>query len=157
MGKSSKATRLKKESYKGSFQPNKNLYYQTARRNIEMPADGPTVNEVTPLDTTQSFSNNDGKDPQNVGGRPVKTGVAFQKWFGDNIKGIIITVIATLVAGFFVRIAITHTEQLTSHQKDIEHIEENISEQGEKIERLQEKSNEINTNLLLLKQRVDLD
>lgn len=157
MGKSSKPTKTKKKSYKGPFPMNKTFTYQTVRRNMEMSTDGPTVNEVTPLDTTQSFSSNDGQDPQNVGGRPVKTGVVVQKWLGENIKGIVLTVIATLFAGFCVRIAITHTEQLTSHQKDIEHIEKSISEQGTKIDHLQEKTNEINTNLLLLEQRLNLE
>ncbi len=158
MGNSkSRLTRTKKKPYKGPFPININLNYQNVRRDMEMVADGPTFDEITPIDTTQTYSENEGQEQHPIGGRPVKTSRKVYNWLGENIKGIVISVVATLFAGFCVRIAVTHSVELTSHQKDIEHISEEVSEHNAKIEKLQERVNNQNTNLLLLEQRVDIE
>lgn len=153
---SSKKAGRKSKPYKGPFPQNKNFTYQTVRKNMKMPADGPTIDEVSPMDTTSSSSDIDELRLESVGGRPVKRTVAMQNWLLENLKGIIVGVISTLFAGFCVRIAITHSEKLAAHEKDIEHLEETISNHDDKIERLQEGTNTLNTDLRLLEQRVDL-
>lgn len=152
----SRLTRTKKKPYTGPFPQNKNLLYQTIRQNMEMPADGPTLNEVSPMDTTQSFTDIEDQQPRNVGGRPVKTSVAVQNWFSDNIKTIIISVVSTIFGTIFILIAINHSEKIISNEKDIEHMEESISIHDRKLDGLQEKANELNTDLRLLEQKVDL-
>lgn len=152
----SRLTRTKKKPYTGPFPQNKNLLYQTIRQNMEMPADGPTLNEVSPMDTTQSFTDIEDQQPQNVGGRPVKTSVAVQNWLLDNLKTIIISVVSAIFGTIFILIAINHSEKIISNEKDIEHMEESISIHDRKLDGLQEKTNELNTDLRLLEQKVDL-
>lgn len=53
-------------------------------------------------------------------------------------------------------IAINHSEKIISNEKDIEHMEESISIHDRKLDGLQEKTNELNTDLRLLEQKVDL-
>lgn len=123
---------------------------------MEMPADGPTLNEVSPMDTTQSFTDIEDQQSRNVGGRPVKTSVAVQNWFLDNLKTIIIAVVCTIFGTIIIMIAINHSEKIISNEKDIEHMEESISIHDRKLDGLQEKTNELNTDLRLLEQKVDL-
>lgn len=152
----SKLTRTKKKPYTGPFPQNKNLLYQTIRQNMEMPADGPTLNEVSPMDTTQSFSDIEDQEPRNVGGRPVKTTVAVQNWFSENLKAIIISIVSAIFGTIFIIIAINHSEKIVSNEKDIEHIEGSISAHERKIDDLQEKTSVLNTDIRLLEQKVDL-
>ena len=120
-----------------------------------MKTDGPTLDEMSNLDTTGNLEQDTTyKEPVR---RPVSTKKRVKNWFEDYTKEIIISFVSAIILLVAGSLVLYHNIQLTEHGKDIEYLQSNDQKQDGAIEKLQEKSNEINTEVKLIEQRVDFE
>lgn len=140
---------------KSSLQPpyyiNKNLLFDYTRKRMAMKTDGPTLNEISSIDTTGNVIKDEA--PRATMPRPVSTTNQLKNWVIVYWKEILIG-IGSLLAGLLV---IEHGIQLTKHDKDIEYFQKNEIKQDGEIELLKEKSNEMNIDIRLIEQRIELE
>ena len=120
-----------------------------------MKTDGPTLDEMSNLDTTGNLEQ-DTTYRESVR-RPVSTKKRVKNWFEDYTKEIIISIVSAIILLVAGSLVLYHNIQLTEHGKDIEYLQSNDQKQDGAIEKLQEKSNEINTEVKLIEQRVDFE
>lgn len=120
-----------------------------------MKTDGPTLDEMSNLDTTGNLEQDTTyREPVR---RPVSTKKRVKNWFEDYTKEIIISIVSAIILLVAGSLVLYHNIQLTEHSKDIEYLQSNDQKQDGAIEKLQEKSNEINTEVKLIEQRVDFE
>lgn len=120
-----------------------------------MKTDGPTLDEMSNLDTTGNLEQDTTyREPVK---RPVSTKKRVKNWFEDYTKEIIISIVSAIILLVAGSLVLYHNIQLTEHGKDIEYLQSNDQKQDGAIEKLQEKSNEINTEVKLIEQRVDFE
>ena len=120
-----------------------------------MKTDGPTLDEMSNLDTTGNLEQDTTyREPVR---RPVSTKKRVKNWFEDYTKEIIISIVSAIILLVAGSLVLYHNIQLTEHGKDIEYLQNNDQKQDGAIEKLQEKSNEINTEVKLIEQRVDFE
>ena len=120
-----------------------------------MKTDGPTLDEMSNLDTTGNLEQDTTyREPVR---RPVSTKKRVKNWFEDYTKEIIISIVSAIILLVAGSLVLYHNIQLTEHGKDIEYLQSNDQKQDGAIEKLQEKSNEINTEVKLIEQRVDFE
>ena len=120
-----------------------------------MKTDGPTLDEMSNLDTTGNLEQDTTyREPVR---RPVSTKKRVKNWFEDYTKEIIISILSAIILLVAGSLVLYHNIQLTEHGKDIEYLQSNDQKQDGAIEKLQEKSNEINTEVKLIEQRVDFE
>ena len=124
-----------------------------------MKIDGPTLNEISDIDSTVSVEQGDSQRIATT--RPVSTSNQIKKWWSGGGKQIIIEVVVGLVVAglifIFGNLVYHHNIHLTEHDKDIQYLQKNDDKQDNDIEQLKEKSNEMNTDLRLIEQRLDLE
>lgn len=120
-----------------------------------MKTDGPTLDEMSNLDTTGNLGQDTTyREPVR---RPVSTKKRVKNWFEDYTKEIIISIVSAIILLVAGSLVLYHNIQLTEHGKDIDYLQSNDQKQDGAIEKLQEKSNEINTEVKLIEQRVDFE
>lgn len=134
---------------------NKNQRYDSVRKQMTMKTDGPTINEISSIDTTGSLGNDD--TPRIADTRPVNTSTQIKNWLGDSWKQIIIGLVIAGVSFFLGNLILNHENHLTVHDKDIEYLQKNDSKQDEDINLLKDNSNEMKTDMRLIEQRMDLE
>lgn len=136
------------------YYQNRNQQFEQIRKRMKMKTDGPTVNEISNIDTTgdleQDYSR---KEPQR---RPVSTANQVKGWFSDNAKEIVIGIFITIIGGVLLEVVISHSNHLVKHDTNIEVLQNTDCKHDDKLEKLNEKTNEINTDIRLLEQRIEL-
>ena len=131
------------------------MQFELVRKRMKMKTDGPTLDEMSNLDTTGNLEQ-DTTYRESVR-RPVSTKKRVKNWFEDYTKEIIISIVSAIILLVAGSLVLYHNIQLTEHGKDIEYLQSNDQKQDGAIEKLQEKSNEINTEVKLIEQRVDFE
>ena len=119
-----------------------------------MKTDGPTLNEMSPVDTTVNLDTEETPKPQIS--RPVSTSVQIKNWWEDWWKQIVIGVVTTAIVSIVGTLVIQHGIHLTRHDKDIEYLQKNDDKQNGEIEQLKDKTHDISTDVRLIEQRVEL-
>jgi len=131
------------------------MQFELVRKRMKMKTDGPTLDEMSNLDTTGNLEQDTTyREPVR---RPVSTKKRVKNWFEDYTKEIIISIVSAIILLVAGSLVLYHNIQLTEHGKDIEYLQSNDQKQDGAIEKLQEKSNEINTEVKLIEQRVDFE
>lgn len=131
------------------------MQFELVRKRMKMKTDGPTLDEMSNLDTTGNLEQDTTyREPVR---RPVSTKKRVKNWFEDYTKEIIISIVSAIILLVAGSLVLYHNIQLTEHGKDIEYLQNNDQKQDGAIEKLQEKSNEINTEVKLIEQRVDFE
>lgn len=147
-----KAGRVRNK-YKGPFPPNKNLEFNSVRKNMRTQTDGPTADMRSYNDSTISQS---AKDNHFRGGRRPKP---FKKkaasWLTEHWVGCLIGVIVTALASGVGIIVFNHGNQIVSINKDIEYMKENDVESKKNINELEKDVNENTTNIKLIQQKLE--
>ena len=143
----------KKPSYKGPFQPNKNLEFQMVRKNMSTDTDGPTLNEVTPVDSTTDFSVINENINELLKERPVSTEYKCRKWLSEHVAEVVVGVLIAIIG----LVAIDHSRDLARHDVEIDNISDDVLEQKSDIKELQNKTNALETDYRLLEQKVDFN
>lgn len=140
----------KKKVYKGPFPINKNFEVESTRKYMKACANGPTVDEFSYQDTTDSvdISNIYSKKKKNI--RPRSKQSLIQNWVQKHVSEIITAIIATAITTFFAVFVYNHSNHLVAHDKDIEYIKEkgvdiktNIQQVESSVESMKDKIYEI--------------
>ena len=74
---------------------NKNLQFNVVRNQMKMKTDGPTLNEMSNIDTTGNVGNSD--MPRPVVERPVSNSVKIKNWWSEYSKEIVIGIVVAFV------------------------------------------------------------
>ena len=136
---------------------NRNQRFDLVRKQMTMKADGPTINEISSIDTTGSLGKED--TPRIADTRPVNTSTQIKNWF-ENKRQIILSVVAGVITAIVLYIlgslVHNHDIHLTEHDKDIQYLQKNDTKQDGEIEQIKDKTQEISTDVRLIEQRVEL-
>ncbi len=133
---------------------NKNLQFDIVRKQMKMKTDGPTLNEMSPVDSTVNVDTEETPRPQMS--RPVSTSNQIKNWWLEWWKPVIIGLLTTLFVSIVGTLVVQHGIHLTRHDKDIEYLQKNENKQDGEIEQLKNKTHEITTDVRLIEQRVEL-
>lgn len=134
---------------------NKNLQFDIVRKQMKMKTDGPTLNEMSPVDTTVNVDTEETPRPQLS--RPVSTTNQIKNWWEEWWKQVIIGLVTTGIGVVVVTSVVKHGNHLIRHDKDIEYLQKNDDKQDDDIKQLKGKSNEMNTDLRLIEQRMEYE
>lgn len=134
---------------------NKNLQFDIVRKQMKMKTDGPTLNEMSPVDTTVNVDTEETPRPQLS--RPVSTTNQIKNWWEEWWKQVIIGLVTTGIGAVVVTSVVKHGNHLIRHDKDIEYLQKNDDKQDDDIKQLKRKSNEMNTDLRLIEQRMEYE
>lgn len=134
---------------------NKNLQFDIVRKQMKMKTDGPTLNEMSPVDTTVNVDTEETPRPQLS--RPVSTTNQIKNWWEEWWKQVIIGLVTTGIGAVVVTSVVKHGNHLIRHDKDIEYLQKNDDKQDDDIKQLKGKSNEMNTDLRLIEQRMEYE
>lgn len=145
-----------RKSYKGPFLKNKNADFEFTRKRMEMLDDGPTVNEITPIDTTANCYYGNGNDSRSSK-REVSNKQKISNWFLENIKNIIIGVVVAVLGSLAIHVILDHSEKITTHDVQIEELTKDVQKNDGEIEELEDELNEVDNELKLLEQKVDFN
>lgn len=119
-----------------------------------MKTDGPTINEMSSIDTTGSLGADN--TPRIAETRPVSRSTQIKNWWGESWRQIVIGLVIAGVSFFLGNLILNHENRLTVHDKDIEYIQKVDAKQDGEIEQLKDKTQEITTDVRLIEQRVEL-
>ena len=133
---------------------NKNLQFNVVRNQMKMKTDGPTLNEMSNIDTTGNVGNSD--MPRPVVERPVSNSVKIKNWWSEYSKAIVIGIVVAFVGLLVTNLIIEHGQHLVRHDKDIEVLQKSDERQDESIDKIKENANELKTDMRLIEQRIDL-
>lgn len=133
---------------------NKNLQFNVVRNQMKMKTDGPTLNEMSNIDTTGNVGNSD--MPRPVVERPVSNSVKIKNWWSEYSKEIVIGIVVAFVGLLVTNLIIEHGQHLVRHDKDIEVLQKSDERQDESIDKIKENANELKTDMRLIEQRIDL-
>ena len=124
-----------------------------------MKTDGPTLNEISSIDTTGNVFQDE--DSRAIPKRPVSNRDQIKQWWNDSGKqivfGVVVGIIVAIMIWIFGDLVYHHNIRLTEHDKDIEYFQKNELKQDGEIELLKEKSNEMNIDIRLIEQRIELE
>ena len=134
---------------------NENLQFDIVRKQMKMKTDGPTLNEMSPVDTTVNVDTEETPRPQLS--RPVSTTNQIKNWWEEWWKQVIIGLVTTGIGAVVVTSVVKHGNHLIRHDKDIEYLQKNDDKQDDDIKQLKGKSNEMNTDLRLIEQRMEYE
>ena len=131
------------------------MQFELVRKGMKMKTEGPTLNEISDLDTTGNVEQETTyREPTR---RPVSIKKKVKNWIGDNTRNIIIGIVYTIIALFVADLIINHGIHLAKHDKDIEVLQKNDDRHENSIEKLQDKTNDMKTDLRLIEQRVQIE
>lgn len=140
----------KKKEYKGPFPINKNFEIETTRKYMKSDSDGPTVDEFSHQDTTDSVDSFESKPKKEQNIRPRKKINIICNWSQQHLSEIIIGVIITILSAFVGTVVFNQSNHLVEHDKDIEFIKDMQSDLKNelhnvnlKVENLKDKVHEI--------------
>lgn len=139
------------------FHYNKNLHFEQIRKRMKMKTDGPTIDEMSDIDTTGNLERGTARtEPVQ---RPLSTAKQIRNWWDGNGKqivvGVVVAVIASALLYIFGSLVHKHDVRLTEHDKDIEHLMETDNKHDKSIEKLNDRTIEMKTDLRLLEQRME--
>ena len=86
-----------------------------------MKTDGPTLNEMSPVDTTVNVDTEETPRPQLS--RPVSTTNQIKNWWEEWWKQVIIGLVTTGIGAVVVTSVVKHGNHLIRHDKDIEYLQ----------------------------------
>lgn len=156
--KSKRPQRKRKSLLSPPYFSNRNQHFEQVRKRMTMKTDGPTLNEMSSLDTTDDLEKQ--TDRSQYVRRPVTTKNQIRNWWNEGgkqiIKEILIAVIVSVVLFVMGNLVYHHNIHLTEHDKDIEYLKKSDTKQDCEIDVLKEKTHEINTDVKLLEQKVEL-
>lgn len=144
----------RKSSLRPPFFANKNLYFDVVRKRMTMKTDGPTLNEMSNIDTTGNVGSSD--MPRPVAERPVSNSAKIKNWWGEYSKEIITGIVVAIAGLLVANLIIEHGQHLVSHDKDIEVLQKSNERQNEAIDKMKENANELKMDIRLIEQRIDL-
>ena len=147
-----KTGRIRNE-YRGPFPPNKNLEFDSTRKNMRTPTDGPTADMRSYNDSTISQSANDNQYRGRKRPKPFRKQTA--NWFREHWVGSLVGLFLTLLAsgvGYFIY---TQSNQIVSINKDIEYMKDYDIESKNDINELEKDVIENTTNIKLIQQEFD--
>lgn len=154
-GKKNKSIHKRKNLIQPPFFINKNQQFEMVRKEMKMKTDGPTLDEISNIDTTIDLSN-DAQSEATTIQRPISPKNKFRNWFDDYTHQIVVTVIASIILFIFGKLVYDHSIHLVKHDKDIQYLQKKDDKQDVKIEQLEKQEIEINTDIRLIKQRIEL-
>lgn len=134
---------------------NKNFQFDIVRKQMKMKTDGPTLNEMSPVDSTVNVDTEETPRPQIS--RPVSTTNQIKNWWEEWWKQVIIGLVTAGIGAVVVTSVVKHGNHLIRHDKDIEYLQKNDDKQDDDIKQLKEKSNEMNTDMRLIEQRMEFE
>lgn len=133
---------------------NKNLQFDVVRKRMTMKTDGPTLNEMSHIDTTGNVGKDDMSRP--VAERPVSNLTKIKNWWEEYSKEIIKGIVIIIAGALVTNLIIEHGQHLVRHDKDIEVLQKNDERQNDAIDKMKENANELKTDIRLIEQRIDL-
>jgi len=148
--KNKKKDEHKKREYKGPFPFNKNFEIETTRKYMKPNSDGPTVDEFSYQDTTDSVDSSEAVPQKKQSKRPRKKRNIIGKWLQQHVSEIIIGIVVFVFTAFISTVVFKHSNHLVEHDKDIEFIKDSQSEVkkdihdvDQQVESLKDKVHEI--------------
>lgn len=139
--------------YKGPFPPNKNLEFDSVRKNMRTTTDGPTADMRSFSDSTISQSAKDNQFRGKRRPRPFKKKAT--DWLTEHWVGSLIGVIVTALTSGVGIIVFSHSNQIVSINKDIEYMKDYDIECKNDINELEKDVIENTTNIKLIQQKLD--
>ena len=142
-----------RNQYKGPFPPNKNLEFDSTRKNMRTTTDGPTADMRSFNDSTISQSVKDNQFRGKRRPRPFKKKAT--DWLTEHWVGCLIGVIVTALTSGIGIIVFSHGNQIVSLNKDIEYMKDYDIESKNDINELEKDVTENTTNIKLIQQKLD--
>ncbi len=142
-----------RNQYKGPFPLNKNLEFDSVRKNMRTTTDGPTADMRSFNDSTISQSANDNQYRDRRRPKPFRK--QTENWFREHWVGSLVGLFLTLLAsgvGYFIY---TQSNQIVSINKDIEYMKDYDIESKNDINELEKDVIENTTNIKLIQQEFD--
>ena len=149
----------KKNSYKGGFIHNPKLPIEETKRKMRPINEGPTSEPVSTLNSTVNTDSSENETtipppPKRKRPSPKKKKNSIGDFFTKDITvGIIITLVIA-GGGIFIY---THSNQLVSIEKDVEHIKDDVKDIDDKTEKVKETTHTLDKRIELLNQKFDLE
>lgn len=134
---------------------NKNLHFDIVRKQMKMKTDGPTLNEMSSIDSTGNVGTEDAPKVSSTI-RPVSTSNRVKDFLNESWKQIIIGLVVAAFTFFLGYLVYHHGIHLAEHDKDIEYLQKNDAKQDAEIGNIKEKANEISTDMRLMEQHIEL-
>lgn len=147
-----KVGRVRNE-YKGPFPPNKNLEFDSVRKNMKPQTDGPTADMRSYNDSTISQS---AKENQFRGGRrPKSLKKKAEIWWTKHWLECFIGVVVTALTSGVGIVVFNHGNQIVSINKDIEYMKKYNDESKNNIYKIKEDIIENKTDIKLIQQKLE--
>lgn len=151
--KSNNTQNRKKPVYKGPFQTNPNLEVQNVRKSMRPENEGPTVDTFSEMDSTTSVLPNEENDIRDTSGikRPTK-----EKRFTISTENLFFAIFGFVAIGIGI-LVFSHGNRFVSVEKDIEYIQKDIVEQKATLEKIDDKTDNIERKVDLINQKIELE
>lgn len=146
-------TRRAHNEYKGPFHPNKNLEFDSVRKNMKTTTDGPTADMRSYNDSTISLSAKD--DQYRNRKRPKPWNKKAKNWISEHWPGALVGVIVTAIASGIGIVVFNHGNQIVSINKDIEYMKDYNIESKNDINELEKSVIENTMDIKLIQQKLE--
>lgn len=150
--KKNKSRKYKKPEYKGPYQQNPDVNFHNVKKSMRPEVEGPTVDAFSESDSTTNVLSNEENDVRQDSRKKRPTKERTTLFSKENL---VITLI-TLLLGAAGIIVYNYNEKFVSINKDIDYIKEDLSDQGENIEKVEDKADGIDRKLDMLNLKLDL-
>jgi|GEM_PF-3061919 hypothetical protein len=147
---------VRRKEYKGPFQINKNYEFETTRKNMRPHADGPTVDEFSHQDTTDSFDVSDSIQTKKHNKRPRKKQYVIKHWICNHASEIIVSIVTIVISSFFGVVVYKYSNHFVAHDKDIEYIKEKGDDLHEKIQSVEIQVDNVKEKIHEIDKKVDI-
>jgi hypothetical protein len=143
-----------KPSYKGPFQNNPELQIHNVRKTMKSENKGPTIDGFSEIDSTINL-NSQNKIVKKTQTKRTKRPTKEKKIKWLSIENILITIFTLFTAGIGI-IVYNHSNKFVSIEKDIEYIRLDASDKKAQIDKIIDKTTEMDKKVDLLNQKIDL-
>jgi len=146
----------KKKQFKGPYPINKYAEVETTRKYMKSEAEGPTVDEFSYQDTTDSVNTSKSMLYNGHSKRPRKKQKVIESWFSRYSKDIIIGLIIAIITSFVGVVVYNHSNKLVIHEKDIEFLQNNKTELKSDIDIIDSKVENIENKVHEIDKKVEI-
>jgi hypothetical protein len=146
----------KKSTFKGPYHSNPDLAIHNVKKSMRPQLDGPTVDNFSTIDSTNSTKQLDSSELKPKSQRVKRPTTEKPKRFNVSIDAIL--GIAFAIGSAIVGIVIyNHSNRFVSIEKDIDYIKENAKDTKSRIEKVVDQTTSIDRKIDLLKQKSELE
>jgi len=146
----------KKSTFKSPYHSNPDLAIHNVKKSMRPQLDGPTVDNFSSIDSTNSTKQLDSSEVKPKSQRVKRPTTEKPKKFNlsfDAKLGIVFAIASTIVG----IVIYNHSNRFVSIEKDIDYIKENVKDTKSQIEKVVDQTTSIDRKIDLLKQKSELE